>query len=95
MPGSTVGAGRPDAGPARPPTVVVTLPSGQRFEGELERVDDFVVALKTADGRRRAFRTTDGTKVDVERSARRHTRLLPHYTDADIHNVTAFLVTLK
>ena len=96
MPGSTAGRGGGPVSPrARPPTVTVTLPSGQKFEGELERVDDFVVALRTADGGRRAFRTTDGTKVDVKDPLIAHRELLPTYTDAEIHDVTAFLVTLK
>jgi mono/diheme cytochrome c family protein len=96
MPGSTVGrGGGPMPARARPPTVTVTLPSGQKFEGELERVDDFFVALRTADGGRRAFRTTDGTRVDVKDPLVAHRELLPTYTDPEIHNVTAFLVTLK
>jgi cytochrome c oxidase cbb3-type subunit 3 len=95
MPGSTVGRGGSMPARARPPSVTVTLPSGQKFEGELERVDDFVVALKQADGTRRAFRTSDGTKVDVRDPLVAHRELLPTYTDAEIHNVTAFLVTLK
>src|SRR5688572_12914097 len=96
MPGSTVGrGGGPMPARARPPRVTVTLASGQSFEGELERVDDFVVALKTADGTRRAFRTTGGTKVDVKDPLVAHRELLPTYTDAEIHNLTAFLVTLK
>ncbi len=96
MPGSTVGrGGGPMPARSRPPTAVVTLPSGQRFEGELERVDDFVVAIRTADGGRRAFRTTDGTRVDVKDPLVAHRELLPTFTDAEIHNLTAFLVTLK
>ena len=96
MPGSTVGrGGGPAPARARPPTAVVTLPSGQKFEGELERVDDFFAAIRTADGVRRAFRTTDGTRVDVKDPLIAHRELLPTYTDAEIHNVTAFLVTLK
>jgi cytochrome c oxidase cbb3-type subunit III len=95
MPGSTVGRGGVMPARARPPTVTVTLPSGQKFEGELERVDDFVVALKTTDGARRAFRITDGAKVDVRDPLIAHRELLPTYTDAEIHNVTAYLVTLK
>jgi cytochrome c oxidase cbb3-type subunit 3 len=96
MPGSTVGrGGGPMPARSRPPTAVVTLPSGQTFEGELERVDDFFVAIRTADGARRAFRTTDGTKVDVKDPLVAHRELLPTYSDAEIHNVTAFLVTLK
>ena len=93
MPGSTAGGGPTRR--ARPPTVTVTLPSGQTFEGELERVDDFFVALRTADGSRRTFRTTDGTKVDVKDPLVAHRELLSTYSDAEIHNVTAFLVTLK
>ena len=80
---------------SRPPTAVVTLPSGQRFEGEIERVDDFVVTIRTADGGRRAFRTTEGTRVDVKDPLVAHRELLPTFTDAEIHNLTAFLVTLK
>lgn len=96
MPGSMVGrGGGPAPARARPPSAVVTLPSGQTFEGELERVDDFFVAIRTADGRRRAFRTTDGTKVDVKDPLVAHRELLPTYSDAEIHNLTAFLVTLK
>jgi len=96
MPGSTVGrGGGPMPARSRAPTAVVTLPSGQKLEGELERVDDFFVAIRTADGARRAFRTTDGTRVDVKDPLVAHRELLPTYTDAEIHNVTAFLVTLK
>jgi hypothetical protein len=47
MPGSTVGrGGGPMPARSRPPTAIVTLPSGQKFEGELERVDDFFVAIR-------------------------------------------------
>jgi cytochrome c oxidase cbb3-type subunit III len=96
MPGSTVArGGGPMPARSRPPTAVVTLPSGQRFEGELERIDDFFVAIRTADGTRRAFRTTDGTRVDVKDPLVAHRELLPTFTDAEIHNLTAFLVTLK
>lgn len=96
MPGSTVGrGGGPMPARARPPTAVVTLRSGQKLEGELERVDDFVVALRTADGGRRVFRTIDGTTVEVKDPIAAHRELLPTYSDAEIHNITAFLVTLK
>ena len=96
MPGSTAGrGGGPVPARARPPTATVTLPSGQKFDGELERVDDFVVAIKMSDGTRRSFRTTDGTRVDVKDPLVAHRELLPTYADAEIHNLTAFLVTLK
>ncbi|HZR25635.1 MAG TPA: cytochrome c [Vicinamibacterales bacterium] len=95
MPGSGGGRG---GGPVRPPapTAVVTLPTGERVEGTIERLDDFTIALVTADGSHRSFRT-DGTniKVDVKDPLQQHRELLRSYTDKDIHNVTAFLVTLK
>jgi hypothetical protein len=58
-------------------------------------VDDFVVSLTTADGEYRSFRITARTKVDVTDPLGPHKDLLRKYTDADIHNVTAFLATLK
>jgi cytochrome c oxidase cbb3-type subunit III len=95
LPGS--GAGRGGSPVTVPPTrVTVTLPSGEKVEGTLDRVDDFVVSLTTADGTHRSFRTTGDTpRVEIRDPLQPHRDLLRVYTDADIHNVTAFLVTLK
>jgi len=94
VPGS---AGRGSPPPARPrsPRVTVTLPTGQTIDGELERVDDFAVSLKTSDGGRRSFRIVQGMQVKVADPLQSHKALLPTYTDAEIHNVTAYLATLK
>jgi len=75
--------------------VTVTLPTGQTIDGELERVDDFAVSLKTSDGGRRSFRIVQGMQVKVADPLQSHKDLLPTYTDAEIHNVTAYLATLK
>jgi len=96
MPGS--GGGRGAAPVVRVPatTVTVTLPSGERIEGKLDRIDDFTVSLTTADGTRRSFRTEGNTpKVEVHDPLQPHRDLWRTYSDTDIHNVTAFLVTLK
>ena len=96
MPGS--GGGRGAAAPVRvpPTTVTVTLPSGEKVNGKLERMDDFMVSLTGADGVRRSFRTDGDTpKVEVHDPLQPHRDLWRTYADADIHNVTAFLVTLK
>ena len=84
-------------GAPRPPVrVTVTEPSGARTEGRLERLDDFLVALTTDDGRRRSFRRQGGTpRVEISDPMARHTELLGVYSDFDIHNVTAYLVTLQ
>jgi mono/diheme cytochrome c family protein len=97
MPGSGGRGGRGGPAAAAPPIrVTVTLPSGEKTQGTLVRMDDFVVSLKLADGTHRAFRTI-GTaiKVDVEDPLAGHKGLLPEYRDADIHNVTAYLASLR
>ena len=95
MPGSVVGRGAPPPARPRPPTATVTLPSGEKIQGQLERVDDFVVALKTSDGGRRSFRIASGVQVSIADPLQPHRDLLRKYRDADIHDVTAYLSTLK
>ena len=77
-------------------TATVTDASGQKFEGRLIRLDDFGVVIGLADGTSRSFRR-DGNmpKVEVKDPREAHRKLLPTYADSDIHNVTAYLVTLK
>lgn len=78
------------------PVVVVTLPSGERFEGQLDRLDDFLVALTQPDRRQRSFtRRGDVPGVEVSDPMARHTDLLSVYRDTDIHDVTAYLSTLR
>jgi cytochrome c oxidase cbb3-type subunit III len=95
MPGSAAGRGAPPPLRPRPPTATVTLPSGEKVEGQLDRVDDFAVALRMPDGTRRSFRIGPGVEVNVADPLQAHRDLLKTYRDADIHNVTAYLSTLK
>jgi cytochrome c oxidase cbb3-type subunit 3 len=89
LPGSGGGRGGPPPVEVKPTTATVTLPSG-------EKLDDFVVALTTADGAHRSFTTNGDTpKVEVHDPLQPHKDLLRTYSDTDIHNVTAYLVTLK
>ena len=75
---------------------VVTLPTGEKYEGRLERIDDFLVALTLADGTPRSFRRKGAVpKVEVRDPLEGHRLLLPAYTDKDIHDVTAYLAGLK
>jgi cytochrome c oxidase cbb3-type subunit III len=77
-------------------TVTVTLAPGTVIEGQLVHVDDFLVTLKLADGTSRSFRRNGGQpKVVVKDPLQAHKDLLPVYTDENIHDVTAYLVTLK
>jgi cytochrome c oxidase cbb3-type subunit 3 len=89
-------AGRGGGAPAAPVTVTVTLPSGERVQGTLVRVDDFGVVLNTADGQRRSIARRGATpRVEINDPRDAHTDLLSVYTDKDIHDLTAYLVTLK
>lgn len=85
-------------GPPGPRTVTatVTLPSGETVEGKLLRVDDFLITLSLSDGSQRTFRRAgDNPKVVIHDPLKVHRDMLPEYTDKDIHDVTAYLVTLK
>jgi cytochrome c oxidase cbb3-type subunit 3 len=77
-------------------TVTITLPSGEKVSGVLDRVDDFSVSLHDSSGEYRSF-TREGAvpKVEIHDPMKPHLDLLAKYTDPDIHNVTAYLVTLK
>jgi cytochrome c oxidase cbb3-type subunit 3 len=78
------------------PTVTVTLPNGQKFEGTPGRLDEFVVVVRMADGSERSFpRNGDVPKVDVKDPRQPHRDMMPELLDRDMHNVTAFLASLK
>ena len=96
------GRGRRRSAGAAPPvkvpptTVTVTLPSGQRVQGELDHLSAFIVALREPDGTYRSFARHDSIpKVVVSNRLQWHIDRLPQWRDADIHNLTAYLATLK
>ena len=89
------GRGGGDA-PPTPVTAIVVDASGQKTEGRLIRLDDFSVVVGLADGTSRSFRRDgDVPKIEVRDPREAHRKLLPNYSDKDIHDVTAYLVTLK
>ncbi|MBS1798951.1 MAG: c-type cytochrome [Acidobacteria bacterium] len=92
----TGGAGGAQASPATKPTVDVTVAPGEKDSGELVRMDDFLVTLRRSDGTERSFtRKGAAPVVVVHDPMQAHREMLSHYTDGDIHDVTAYLVTLK
>ncbi len=94
--GAPAAAAAPPLTTRREPRVVVTLPTGQKYEGRLDRIDDFMVTLTQADGTPRSFRRNgDVPKVDVRDPLEAHRNLLPVYTDKDIWDVTAYLAGVK
>lgn len=92
------GGGRGAAPAATRSTIQVTVtpPGGAPVTGTLDRIDDFSVSLRDSAGDYRSFlRDGDVPKVEVRDPLRPHMDLLRKYTDADIHNMTAYLVSLK
>jgi mono/diheme cytochrome c family protein len=76
------------------PEATVTTASGERVKGRLKQIDDFDVSLTDPSG---AYHSWPRGRVTVEIAdpLKGHRELLAKYTDADIHNVTAYLATLK
>lgn len=89
------GAGRGGPGTGTPVTVTVTTGT-TKVNGRLVRIDDFVVSLVEQDGTPRSFtRDGDTPKVELHDPLIGHRKLLASYTDKDIHDVTAYLVTIQ
>lgn len=74
--------------------VTVTLPSGQEISGTLAYLDEFTVGLTNADGVYQSWRTRD-VNYKVDAPAQAHADLFSRYTDDDVHNLMAYLETLK
>jgi cytochrome c oxidase cbb3-type subunit III len=92
--GGRGGRGGGRGGPAT--TVTVTMPGGAKVEGRLVRIDDFIVTLADADGLQHSIRRDGDTpKVEINDPVKPHRDLLHTYSDTEIHNITAYLVTLK
>ena len=91
------GRGGAAAGPvSRPVTVSVAMQDGSKVEGRLVRIDDFYVVVGLENGTTRTIRRAGDTpKVTIDDPLEGHRKLLTAYTDKDIHDVTAYLVTLK
>jgi cytochrome c oxidase cbb3-type subunit III len=86
-------AGLPD--PARK-TVTVTMQTGETVKGQLDQIDDFMVALTDSDGNYHSYvRHGDNPKVTISNPLQPHFDMLRNFKDEDIHNLTAYLVTLK
>ncbi|HEX2917800.1 MAG TPA: cytochrome c [Edaphobacter sp.] len=75
--------------------VTVQLPSGKSYTGDLVHLDDFTVTLHEKSGETRSFNRTARIKVTEQNPYAGHIALLDKYTDADIHNLTTYLATLK
>jgi mono/diheme cytochrome c family protein len=85
-----------DDGGDLPLRATVTLPSGEIVSGDVLYLSDFHVTVKDASGRRHTFsRRGDVPKVDVTDPLHAHVALLRTLSDASMHDLTAYLRTLR
>lgn len=75
-------------------TVTVTLSSGKTLKGMLAYLDEFTVGMREANGMYRSW-PTSSVRYSVASPSEAHVALFPKYTDADIHNLMAYLQTLR
>jgi len=87
-------AGRGGGAAPKPPQVTVTLPSGQTVAGKLAYRDEFTITVTDADGWSRSW-PANRVKFTVDDPLEAHFEQLGKYTDDDMHDVLAYLLTLK
>lgn len=74
----------------------ISLPSGESFTGVLVRLTDFDVTIRDDAGQPRSWmRSGNVPKVQVTDPLQGHVDLLVKYKDSDIHDLAAYLATLK
>lgn len=83
-----------EKGVSRVTEVTVKLASGQSVSGTLKRLDDFNISLSDVSGNYHSW-PRDSVEVEIKDPLAAHRKLLDRYTDADMHNLLAYLVTLK
>ena len=73
----------------------VTLPDGTKITGTLKHLDDFYISLYDAGGSYHSYPLQKGLSVQIEDKLLFHRQMLDKYTNRQMHDLTAYLVTLK
>jgi cytochrome c oxidase cbb3-type subunit 3 len=89
------GAGAAGGNTSNRTTVTITPPSGPAVSGVLVEESEFYITLRDADGTIRAVRRTPGMRVAKNNPLQAHIDLLDRITDKQIHDLVAYLETLK
>jgi cytochrome c oxidase cbb3-type subunit 3 len=79
----------------KPLTAKIVLRSGETVSGTVKFQDEFVVSLYTAGGDYQSFSRRAVQSVEISDPLSAHKLQLAKYSDDDIHNLLAYLVTLK
>jgi mono/diheme cytochrome c family protein len=81
--------------PSKPLSITVTPPSAPSVTGVLLHIDDFNVSLRDETGEYHSWKRTSDLKVELGDPYAAHIELLEVYTDKNIHDLLAYLETLK
>ncbi|HEY1945560.1 MAG TPA: c-type cytochrome [Bryobacteraceae bacterium] len=75
--------------------VTVTLPDGKTLTGKVKHLDDFYVSLYDDAGNYQSINLDKGVKVELEDKLIAHRRMLDQMNDKRMHDLAAYLVTMK
>jgi mono/diheme cytochrome c family protein len=85
----------PDREPRSVPEVTLTLRDGKTITGTVKHLDDFYISLYDAEGNYQSIALEKGVQVQVEDKLAFHRQMLDKYTNTQMHDLTAYMVTLK
>jgi cytochrome c oxidase cbb3-type subunit 3 len=77
------------------PTATVKMPGGETIAGRVMQVSDFRVTLVDNSGQPHSIDRVPGVEVQVKDPLAAHQEIIQSLTNNDMHNVTAYLETLK
>jgi hypothetical protein len=73
----------------------VTIPDGAAIVGQVTQVDDFHVVLVDSAGKTHGIDRVPGVKVEMRDPLKAHLEIIQRLANKDMHDVTAYLETLK
>lgn len=74
--------------------IVVTLPSGETVSGTVAFQDEFVIGMRDSGDTYHSW-PINSIKYKIDAPVHAHVDLLPKYSDADVHNLMAYIQTLR
>ena len=80
--------------PKNPGRIAIVKTSSETIEGKLVHADEFEVSLTDKSGWYRSFPRAS-VQVEIRDPLAAHKAQMPKYTDADVHNLFAYLETFK
>lgn len=74
--------------------IVVTLPSGETLSGTVAYQDEFIIGMRDTTDTYHSW-PINAIKFKIDAPVHAHVDLLPKYSDADVHNLMAYIQTLR